>query len=67
MLDVPAILDDSWDMWRVLASERYNVTKIEIEQHWTMADVEHANLVLDVLEDAEILARPKTPKPKPRR
>lgn len=64
MLDVPAILNDSWDMWRVLSSERYNVTLAELEQHWTMADVEHANLVLDVLEDAETLARPKTPKPR---
>jgi hypothetical protein len=49
-------------LWRVVGSERFSATLIEIESSWTMADVERANLALDIFEDAQILSTPPIPK-----
>lgn len=58
-MQVPGFIDEEWDLWRVVASERLSSTLIEIETDWTLADLCRANLALDVLEDAELLATPK--------
>ena len=43
-------------------SDHFSETLLVIERDWTMADLERANLALDVLEDAQTLATPKPPK-----
>lgn len=52
-------MGEEWDLWRVVLAERMSVTLIEIETEWTLADLERANLALDISEDAETLATPK--------
>lgn len=43
-------------MWRVLSSERYSVTKYELENGWTLDDVMDANDVLDMMHDYDVMA-----------
>lgn len=58
-MDFPAVLETHWDVLRIITSERFSESLIEIERDWTMADVERASLTLDVLEDVDFLAVPK--------
>lgn len=60
MLDVPEGYD--WKIWRLICSDTISVGLKELENEWTLADVENAHLALDIIEDARILSRPETRK-----
>ena len=44
-----------WALWRLLLSDRLSVSKEEIEERWTMADVWDAHFALDAVDDVEYL------------
>ena len=61
--------DIEWGVERVLVSERYKVSRAELETAWSFEDLQTATRVLDALEDAEMeaVARAKASAPQPRR
>jgi len=42
-----------WDIWRVLSSPKYSVTLKEMEEHWSILDLQQANMVLNIQEELE--------------
>lgn len=58
-MGLPKYLEDSLDVWRVVAAGLATLT--EVESSWTLADMWDANLYLDLREDAEFLASKRKP------
>lgn len=57
-IEVPAYVREREDVWRIVADGM--ATLAEVEGSWTLVDVWDANVVLDIREDAERLARTPT-------
>ncbi len=50
-VELPEGLD--WEVWRILSSDRFTVSKRELEEEWTLTEWLDAHLTLDLLEDLE--------------
>jgi hypothetical protein len=48
MIRIPAGAD--WFVWRLVLSEHFNASKVEIESKWTLAETMQAHLFLDRIE-----------------
>jgi hypothetical protein len=48
-----------WFLERILVSERYTVSRRELETYWTIEDVLSAHQVLDAIDEAHERARIK--------
>ena len=57
---MPPEAQEDWEVWRIVASERFSVGLVELERDWTLHDLCRASLALDIIEDAEILALPQS-------
>ena len=53
-LQLPEGVD--WEIHRIATSDRYTVSLKEIENEWSMADLERANQVLNAIEISEAKA-----------
>lgn len=50
-IPLPDWLD--WDMWKVLSSDKFNVTLKEMEEYWSIDDLQKALLTLHTFEELE--------------
>jgi len=48
MIKIPACIE--WETWRIVASERFAVSLVEVETQWTLKDVAQAHDILDLLQ-----------------
>lgn len=47
-LAMPVFLQDEWPIWRIAMSESFSVDPTVIRDTWTLIDVLHANIHLDM-------------------
>ena len=40
----------NWEVWRIVSSERYSASLVEVETLWSLDDLLDAHMVLDLLE-----------------
>lgn len=52
-------MKDRWDVWRIVASEGFSASLVEIEGSWSLEDVWDANIYLDIIEDVHHYSRAK--------
>lgn len=49
----------NWELWRIVSSDHFTVSLVEIQTKWSLDDLLDAHITLDLLEDAEQKRQPR--------